>query len=82
MFLKDFNIPYCKLYEKGFTYLGNATNTHTNTYSIKSDGSFLPAWEISGQYEQGSREIKDDSTSEKDSTGKSAGSICLIFASN
>lgn len=26
-FLRHFEIPYCNLYEKGFTYLGNKKNT-------------------------------------------------------
>jgi FAD synthetase len=29
-FIKTFNIPYCELYNKGFTYLGNNSNTVAN----------------------------------------------------
>jgi FAD synthetase len=29
-FLKSFELPYCSLYEQGYTYLGNKSNTTKN----------------------------------------------------
>ncbi|EAS01661.1 phosphoadenosine phosphosulfate reductase family protein (macronuclear) [Tetrahymena thermophila SB210] len=59
-FLLDFKIPYCSLYERGFTYLGNADNTHQNSHTVQQDGTIIPAWKISGSYEQDSRAVKPE----------------------
>lgn len=61
-FLLDFSIPYCKLYEIGYTYLGNKDNTERNYHLQEGDNNFKPAWQLEGQYEVVSRkEINPES---------------------
>jgi len=54
-FLKDFNIPYCPLYDKGYTHLGNITNSGPNEFLKQQDGQYLPAYKADGKYEHFSR---------------------------
>lgn len=54
-FIKTFNIPYCDLYNQGFTYLGNHQNTIPNQKLLTENGNFRPAWEAAGETEYLSR---------------------------
>lgn len=50
-YLLFYNVPYCKLYDMGFTSLGNTINTKRNPSLIYSDpctGSetYLPAYKL------------------------------------
>lgn len=57
-FLRGYNLTYCSLYEKGYTYLGNRENCIQNPkiYDLAKD-TYLPAWEASGEHELLSRKI-------------------------
>jgi len=54
-FLKDFDIPYCPLYDQGYTHLGNITNSGPNEFLKQADGNYLPAYKADGKYEHFSR---------------------------
>ncbi|CAL5230010.1 g13451 [Coccomyxa viridis] len=42
-FLKATQVPYCSLYDHGFTSLGSINNTRPNSALRKEDGSYAPA---------------------------------------
>ena len=42
-FIKLLQIPYCSLYDQGYTSLGSQENTRPNPLLLQSDGSYLPA---------------------------------------
>lgn len=46
-FIKELDIPYCGLYDLGYTSLGGTTDTHPNP-ALKTgiDGKFRPAYEL------------------------------------
>ncbi|KAK9831385.1 hypothetical protein WJX81_008521 [Elliptochloris bilobata] len=41
--LRAARLPYCALYDRGFTSIGSVTNTRPNSALCKEDGSFAPA---------------------------------------
>ena len=46
-FLKEFDIPYCSMYDRGYTSIGNVHTTAPNPeLAVVKDGmvSFQPAW--------------------------------------
>lgn len=55
-FLRQGNLPYCVLYDEGYTSIGNMNNTVKNPALIKDDGSYLPAYQLTdGTLERRSR---------------------------
>lgn len=57
-FLRAFEIPYCRLYDRGYTSLGNARNTKPNPALLMEGGEegedegrrrYLPAWRLDCQ---------------------------------
>ena len=42
-FLRGFNLPFCELYERGYTSLGNTHNTRPNPALVLPSGAHLPA---------------------------------------
>lgn len=52
-FIKELNIPYCELYDLGYTSLGGTTDTHPNP-ALKGgeEGSFRPAYELEQDEEE------------------------------
>ena len=48
-FLKEFNLPYCSLYDEGYTSLGEINNTIKNPHLkviVNGETQFLPAFEL------------------------------------
>lgn len=43
-FILLFQIPYCSLYDKGYTSLGGISNTLPNSELLKEDGTYSPAY--------------------------------------
>lgn len=42
-FLRFARVPYCCLYDQGYTSIGSVSNTHPNIALLKSDGTYAPA---------------------------------------
>jgi FAD synthetase len=40
--LRGFGLPFCALYERGYTSLGNATDTQPNPALLRDDGAYAP----------------------------------------
>lgn len=54
-FFKNFSVPFCPLYNAGFTYIGDKTDSIQNPFLVNPDGTFKPAFEGSENYEPFSR---------------------------
>lgn len=55
-FLRQGDLPYCILYDEGYTSIGNTNNTVKNPALKKEDGSYLPAYQlVDGSLERNSR---------------------------
>ena len=48
-FLRTFNIPYCKLYDEGYSSLGSNENTERNPALLISSGQYLPAYNLDNE---------------------------------
>ena len=46
LFLRLFELPYCSLYDHGFTSLGEKHNSQPNPHLMNANGSFKPAYEL------------------------------------
>ena len=58
-FLRLFDLPYCSLYDDGYTSLGKRSDTAPNPALLKPDGSYAPAWELSEELlERAGRDAK------------------------
>eukprot|EP00877_Chromochloris_zofingiensis_P003920 jgi/Chrzof1/13529/Cz08g00340.t1 len=58
-FLRATNVPYCSLYDAGYTSLGGTHNTLPNSALKKEDGSFAPAYMLAdGRLERVGRATK------------------------
>ena len=56
-FLRAFELPYCALYDEGYTSLGRKANTQRNPALRRSDGTYSPAWALDdAQLERAGRE--------------------------
>jgi len=44
-FLKHLHIPYCELYDQGYTSLGGTNDTHPNP-ALRREGGYRPAYEL------------------------------------
>ena len=45
-FLRRYQLPYCHLYDDGYTSLGKVASTNRNPALRRPDGSYLPAWQL------------------------------------
>jgi len=43
LFLRCASLPYCSLYDRGYTSVGSVYNTHPNVALSREDGTFAPA---------------------------------------
>ncbi len=43
LFLRCASLPYCSLYDRGYTSVGSVSNTHPNAALAREDGTFAPA---------------------------------------
>lgn len=58
-FLRTFDLPYCPLYDEGYTSLGSRLNTQKNPLLLQPDGTYFPAYTLSEeQMERAGRENK------------------------
>jgi len=63
-FLLGYKIPYCSLYDQGFTSLGSRYNTYPNPALKQPDGTFLPAYCLKdGSKERDGRYVRAESKS-------------------
>ncbi|KAI1275150.1 phosphoadenosine phosphosulfate reductase [Xylaria sp. FL0933] len=53
-FIRHLEIPYCPLYDQGYTSLGGTEDTHPNPHLKKDEkgGGFLPAYVLTGDDEE------------------------------
>lgn len=53
-FIRHLDIPFCSLYNQGFTSLGGITDTHPNpALALDASGvNFRPAYELMGDDEE------------------------------
>jgi len=51
-FLRFLHVPYCCLYEKGYTSIGLLHDTEPNTKLRNSDGTYKPAWDLEEDTEE------------------------------
>eukprot|EP00440_Ansanella_granifera_P013439 gb/GFBE01014603.1/.p1 GENE.gb/GFBE01014603.1/~~gb/GFBE01014603.1/.p1 ORF type:complete len:284 (+),score=45.40 gb/GFBE01014603.1/:1-852(+) len=55
-FLRVFELPYCHLYDEGYTSLGSVDSTRKNPALLRPDGSYAPAYEMTdGSLERAGR---------------------------
>lgn len=45
-FLRMYHLPYCTLYDQGYTSLGSTSTTCRNPLLRRSDGTYAPAYEL------------------------------------
>ncbi|EPY24065.1 FAD synthetase [Strigomonas culicis] len=43
-YINQHHIPFCSLYEQGYTSIGSPSNTSPNCLLKREDGSYSPAW--------------------------------------
>lgn len=43
-FLRELDVPYCHLYDEGYTSLGSTKNTVPNPLLRREGGNYEPAW--------------------------------------
>lgn len=48
--LRSLCIPYCSLYDRGYTSLGDKTKTLPNEALKQEDGSYLPAYRLKEEF--------------------------------
>ncbi len=65
------NLPYCELYDKGYTSIGNTQNTSKNFFLLNTDGiSYLPSFKLEDEKNERNFREKPDTKFPHFSTGK------------
>ena len=82
-FLRGFGIPYCALYDDGYTSLGKVASTQRNPALLRADGTYGPAWElVDGSLERAGRGSKpqgEDSAAADPSAGRLRASSAALL---
>ena len=60
-FLRELDVPYCHLYDEGYTSLGSTKNTVPNPLLRKDDGTYEPAWKCESDLENRLTSVTDGS---------------------
>lgn len=59
-FLREAGLPYCELYDRGYTSLGNVHDTSPNPALLQADGAYAPAYTLAdGTLERQGRAAKN-----------------------
>ena len=73
-------MPYCSLYDQGYTSLGDMATTQKNPALEREDGSFAPAYELKltseerlGRSAKPSKQSSSESSERKADGGKGGG---------
>ena len=45
-FIRDYGVPYCPLYDQGYSSIGLQKDTERNPHLSRADGSYRPPWEL------------------------------------
>jgi FAD synthetase len=70
-FLRDCNLPFCVMYEQGYTSLGQTHNTFKNPMLKRNDGGYDAAWKlVDGKEERVGREMKASTTADSKTDSK------------
>lgn len=68
--LRAFGLPYCRLYDEGYTSLGSVSTTLRNPALRRPDGSYSPAHELEDEsLERAGRMSRQTSTATKSAAG-------------
>lgn len=73
LFLRAFDLPYCILYDQGYTSVGTVENTVKNPALLRPDGSYAPAHELAdGSLERSGRGAAAPEASSSSSSARQA----------
>ena len=65
-FLRVYTLPYCSLYDDGYTSLGKMRDTQRNPALRAADGTYACAWQLAdGSLERAGRAVRSSSTGAK-----------------
>lgn len=77
-FLRFLEVPYCRLYDMGYTSVGGTNNTHPNNALLKEDGTFAPAYLLAdSRLERSCRAMVSRSPSNSSGHTRNAGIIAI-----
>lgn len=51
-FLRLLSVPFCAMYERGYTSIGLVHDTEPNTKLKNEDGTYRPAWDLADDAEE------------------------------
>lgn len=78
-FLQALRLPYCTLYDQGYTSLGSTKNTVQNSALQRTDGSYAPAYELmDGRLERAGRVSKLASCSSREGLRSGTAALAII----
>ncbi|GMH33055.1 hypothetical protein BSKO_00889 [Bryopsis sp. KO-2023] len=77
-FLRLLEVPYCRLYNMGYTSVGGTNNTHPNNALLKEDGTFAPAYLLAdSRLERSCRAMVSRAPSDSAGHTRNAGIIAI-----
>lgn len=78
-FLLTFRVPYCGLYDNGYTSLGSIHSTHKNYALLREDGSYAPASALSDARLERMGRTSSENGEVSRKMSDSRGTACLIM---